>query len=167
MGRTPPRSCHVWGVIGAGEVVTHLSSRNAGDVLALLLISGGGHRSSCDRNVRQLNGCGLRQQTGRDNVPLPLLVGQSPSEVVRGFRPPPRYKVSTRAVLCSGRPPQPSGSGYRGSVVSPPKVTTALLRAWGSRSLDLFATCRAAKLPLYCSLVPDPQAVFEDAFCLP
>ena len=28
----------------------------------------------------------------------------------------------------------------------------------------LFATCLNAKLPLYCSLVPDPQAVFEDAF---
>ena len=30
--------------------------------------------------------------------------------------------------------------------------------------IDLFATCLNAKLPLYCSLVPDPQAVFEDAF---
>ena len=31
-------------------------------------------------------------------------------------------------------------------------------------SIDLFATCLNAKLPLYCSLVPDPQAVFQDAF---
>ena len=28
----------------------------------------------------------------------------------------------------------------------------------------MLATCLNAKLPLYCSLVPDPQAVFEDAF---
>ena len=28
----------------------------------------------------------------------------------------------------------------------------------------LFATSLRAKLPLYCSLVPDPQVVFEDAF---
>ena len=34
----------------------------------------------------------------------------------------------------------------------------------GNQSIDLFATCLNAKLPLYCSLVPDPQAVFEDAF---
>ena len=36
-----------------------------------------------------------------------------------------------------------------------PQVARALLRAWGNPSIDLFATC---------SLVPDPQAVFEDAF---
>ena len=35
---------------------------------------------------------------------------------------------------------------------------------WGNPSIDLFATCLNAKLPLYCSLVPDPQAVFQDAF---
>ena len=44
------------------------------------------------------------------------------------------------------------------------QVARALLRAWGNPSIDLFATCLNAKLPLYCSLVPDPQAVFEDAF---
>ena len=45
-----------------------------------------------------------------------------------------------------------------------PQVARALLRAWGNPSIDLFATCLNAMLPLYCSLVPDPQAVFEDAF---
>ena len=45
-----------------------------------------------------------------------------------------------------------------------PQVARALLRAWGNPSIDLFATCLNAKLPLYCSLVPDPKAVFEDAF---
>ena len=45
-----------------------------------------------------------------------------------------------------------------------PQVARALLRAWGNPSIDLFATCLNAKLPLYCSLVPDPQVVFEDAF---
>ena len=45
-----------------------------------------------------------------------------------------------------------------------PQVARALLRAWGNPSIDLFATCLNAKLPLYCSLVPDPQSVFEDAF---
>ena len=48
-----------------------------------------------------------------------------------------------------------------------PQVARALLRVWGSPSLDLFATHLNMKLPLYCSLVPDPQAVFEDAFRLP
>ena len=45
-----------------------------------------------------------------------------------------------------------------------PQVARSLLRAWGNPSIDLFATCLNAKLPLYCLLVPDPQAVFEDVF---
>ena len=45
-----------------------------------------------------------------------------------------------------------------------PQVVRALLRVWGSSSLDLFATRLNTKLPLYCSLIPDPQAVFEDVF---
>ena len=45
-----------------------------------------------------------------------------------------------------------------------PQVARSLLRVWGNLSIDLFATSLNAKLPLYCSLVPDPQAVFEDAF---
>ena len=45
-----------------------------------------------------------------------------------------------------------------------PQVARSLLRVWGNPSIDLFATSLNAKLPLYCSLVPDPQAVFEDVF---
>ena len=45
-----------------------------------------------------------------------------------------------------------------------PQVATALLLAWGSPSLALFATRLTAVLPLCCSLVPDPHAVFKDAF---
>ena len=45
-----------------------------------------------------------------------------------------------------------------------PRVARKLLRRWGSPSIDLFAKSYYAKLSLYCSLVPDPQAGFEDAF---
>ena len=44
------------------------------------------------------------------------------------------------------------------------QVARALLRRWGSPSIDLFVMSLNTKLPLYCSLVPDPQAVLEDAF---
>ena len=44
------------------------------------------------------------------------------------------------------------------------QVARKLIRTWGSPLLDLFATHLNAKLPLYCSLIPDPQAAFEDAF---
>ena len=45
-----------------------------------------------------------------------------------------------------------------------PRVVRDLLRRWGSPSIDLFATSLKAKLPLYCSLVTDTQAVFKDVF---
>ena len=45
---------------------------------------------------------------------------QPASEVVGDSGRPPRCEVSTRAVQCSGRSSQLSGSGYRGQVVSPP-----------------------------------------------
>ena len=45
-----------------------------------------------------------------------------------------------------------------------PQVARSLLRVWGNPSIDLFAMSLNTKLTLYCSLVPDPQAVFEDAF---
>ena len=113
VGRTPPRSCHVRGVVGAGEVAAHQSSQNEGNVSGVAVISGVGRRSPCDRDMQQLDGCGLRQQAGRDGLPLPLLAGQLPSEVDGESRHPPQCEVSTRAVQCSGRSPQPSGSGYR------------------------------------------------------
>ena len=112
VGRTPPRSCSVWVVVGA-EVAVHHSSRNEGIVSGIAVISGVGRWSLCDRDVLQLDGCGLRQQAGRDGLPLPLLVGQSPSEVDGESRRPPRCEVSPRLVQCSGRSPQLSGSGYR------------------------------------------------------
>ena len=48
-----------------------------------------------------------------------------------------------------------------------PQVARDLLHRWGSPSIDPFATSfNASKLPLYCSLVPDPQAVFEVCFVI-
>ena len=45
-----------------------------------------------------------------------------------------------------------------------PQVARKVIRTWASSTIDLFATHLNAKLSLYCSLIPDPQAVFEDAF---
>ena len=45
-----------------------------------------------------------------------------------------------------------------------PQVVKKIILTWGSPTIDLFATRLNAKLPLYWTLIPDPQAVFEDAF---
>ena len=106
-------------MVGPGEVAAHQSG-NEGFVSSIAVIPGVGRRSPCDGDVQQFDGGDLRQQAGWDGLPFSLLVGQSASEVGRESRRPPQCQVSSRAVQCSGRSPQPSGSGYRDRVVSPP-----------------------------------------------
>ena len=65
------------------------------------------------------SGC-LRQQAGRDGLRLPLLIDQATSPMGREHQCPIGGEVSSRVVRCSGRSPQPSGSGHRVRVVSPP-----------------------------------------------
>ena len=120
VGCSPPRSKRVRGVVRPGEVVAHQSSRNEG----LLSGSSGFSRSCswspCDRDVRQLHGCGVRQQTGGHGVQVPMFVDQPPSEMDGEFRRPSRCEVSTRRVQRPGRCSQPSRASCRDRVVSPP-----------------------------------------------
>ena len=48
-----------------------------------------------------------------------------------------------------------------------PEVVKQVFSCLGTPTLDLFATSLNKKLPLYCSLVPDPMALMEDAFMHP
>ena len=64
MGCSPPRSKRVRGVVRPGEVVAHQSSRNEGPLSGSSGFSRRCQRSTCDRDVGQLHGCGVCQQTG-------------------------------------------------------------------------------------------------------
>ena len=169
VGCLPPRSFRVRGVVGGGTVAAHQPPRDEGNVSGIAVISGDSRQSSGGRDVRQLNGCGLRQQAGRNVVPfpLPLLIDQSPSQVDRNLdvHLDERYLPGQSNVLADllSRRAQVIGTEWSLHL----QVVRALFRVWGSPSLDLFTTRLSTKLPLYCSLVPDPQAVFEDAFCHP
>ena len=153
MGRTPPRSCRVRVVVAVGEVAARRSSQDEGIVSGIAVISGVGRWSPCDCDVRQLDGGGLRQQAGQDGLPLPLLVGQPASEVDGESRRPPRCEVSTRAVQCSGRSHQPSGSGYRDRVVSPPvggERSASSLGLTVDRSIRNESQCEASPILFPC-----------------
>ena len=120
VGRSPPRSTLVRGVVGPGEVVTHQFSRDEDTILGPSGISRRCHRSSRDRDVRQLDGCGVRQQARGHGFPCPMLVGQPPSEMDGEFRRPSRCEVSSRTRQCPVESPQPSREGCRNRVVSSP-----------------------------------------------
>ena len=120
LGCSPPRSKRVRGVVRPGEVVAHQSSRNEGPVPGPSSLSRDCLRSPCDRNVRQLHGCGVRQQTGGHGVEASVFVDQPPSEMGGVFRRPSRSEVSSRRVQRPGRCTQPSRASCRDRVVSPP-----------------------------------------------
>ena len=78
VGRSPPRSTRVRGVVGPGEVAAHQSSRDEGAVLGPSVVSRRCHQSSRDSNVRQLDGRDVRQQARGHGLPGPMLVDQPP-----------------------------------------------------------------------------------------
>ena len=120
LGCSPPRSKRVRGVVRPGEVVAHQSSRNEGPLPGPSGLSRRCSRSPCDRDVRQLHGCGVHQQTGRHGVKASMFVDQPPSEMDGVFRRPSRSEVSSRRVQRPGRCTQPSRASCRDRVVSPP-----------------------------------------------
>ena len=119
LGCSPPRSKRVRGVVRPGEVVAHQSSRNEGPLPGSSGFSRRCSRSPCDRDVRQLHGCGVRQQTGRHGVEASMFVDQPPSEMDGVFRRPSRSEVSSRRVQRPGRCTQPSRASCGDRVVSP------------------------------------------------
>ena len=120
VGRSPPRSKRVRGVVRPGEVAPHQSSRIEGPLPGSSGISGRCHRSSRDIDVRQLDGRGVRQQTRGHGFPGPVFVDQPPSEMDGEFRRPSRCEISTRREQRAGRSSQPSRASCRDRVVSPP-----------------------------------------------
>ena len=163
VGRSPPRSTRVRGVVRP-EVAPHQSSRNEGPLSGSSGLSRRRHRSSRDRDVRQLDIVAYVNKQG-DTVSRALCLLAS-----RLLRWTESFDVHLNASYLPGQNNVLADVlSCRGQVVGTewslhPQVARSLLRAWDNPSIDLFATCLNAKLPLYCSLVPDPQAVFEDAF---
>ena len=166
MGRSPPRSTHVWGVVRPGEVASHQSSRMKALFLALQSFRDViGHHviAMCDNStvVAYVN-----KQGGTVSWALCLLA----SHLLRwteslDIHLNARYLPTQANVLADllSRCGQVVGTEWFLHL----QVARSLLSVWGNPSIDLFAASLDAKLPLYCSLVPDPQAVFEDVFRYP
>ena len=117
VGRSPPRSTRVRGVVGPGNVAAHQSSRDEGSVLGPSVVSRRCHRSSRDNDVRQLDGRGVHQQARGHGFPGSMLVGQPPFEMDRESRHPSRCEVFSRTRQCPGRSPQPSRASCGDRVV--------------------------------------------------
>ena len=151
VGRSPPRSTRVWGVVRPGEVASHQSSRNEGPLSGSSGLSRRRHRSSRDSDVRQLDSRGVHQQTRGHSFPGSVFVDQPHSEMDGEFRRPSRCEVSTRRAQHSGRCPQPSRASDRDRVVSPPsggEITVSHVGQSVVRSVRDVPQCEAAPVLL-------------------
>ena len=157
VGCSPPRSKRVRGVVRPGEVVAYQSSRNEGPLSGSSGFSRRCSRSPCDRDVRQLHGCGVRQQTGGHGVQVPMFVDQPPSEMDGEFRRPSRCEVSSRRVQRPGRCSQPSRASCGDRVVSPPsggESTSSCVGQSVNRPVCDLPQREAAPVLLACSRSP-------------
>ena len=102
---------NVSGVWSAQEKLLHI---NLLEMRALFLAL-----QAFQEDVRQLHGCGVRQQTGGHGVEASVFVDQPPSEMDGVFRRPSRSEVSSRRVQRPGRCTQPSRASCGDRVVSP------------------------------------------------
>ena len=164
VGRTPPRSGSVWGVVGAGELL-HISLLEMKALfLALLsfqeLVAGCRVTAMCDNStvVAYVNKQGRMISRSLCLLASQLLRWSESLDVHLDVR----YLPGQSSVLADLLSRRDQVIGTEWSLY--PRVARDLLRHWGSPSIDLFVTSLNAKLPLYCSPVPDPQAVFEDSF---
>ena len=153
VGCSPPRSKRVRGVVRPGEVVAHQSSRNEGPLSRSSGFSRRCQRSPCDHDVRQLHGCGVRQQTGGHGFLSPVFVNQPPSEMDGVFRRPSRCEISARREQRSGRCYQPLRASCGDRVVSPPsggKVASSCMGQSVNRSVCDLPQREAAPVLLAC-----------------
>ena len=164
VGRTPPRSGGIRSVVEPGEIAAHNLLKMKALFLALQsfqeLVTGHHVTAMCD-NLTVV--AYVSRQGGTISRSLCLLA----SQLLRWAESldvhlDARYLPGQSNVLADllSRRDQVIGTEW----FLHPRVARDLLRRWGSPSIDLFAMSFNTKLPLYCSLIPDPQTVFEDAF---
>ena len=164
VGSLPPRSVSIGTMVGPGDLPPYKHLGDESPVPSPEGLQGLSHQPESNGYVRQFHGGSLCLQTGRNSLGLPLRVDRATSPLDGRQQCPPRSEVPPRTIerLCGSAQPLQPGPG--GGVVSSPTSGEEDHPHMVIPTIDLFATHLNAKLPLYCSLIPDPQALFEDAF---
>ena len=120
LGRSPVRPKGVREVVRRGEDVAHQSSGDEGSLAWTAIFSEDSHCPSSDCDVRQLDGCSVRQQARRNTFSFHVRAEQPPSQMDGEHRRPFGSKISARTEQRPSGSPKPSGSGHCNGVDSPP-----------------------------------------------
>ena len=143
-GSPPPKLClysdtsklGIGTIVEPGDIATHQHLGDESSVPSTSGFSGHGHRPAGYCNVRQLHGCGLCHQSGRDSVRLPLRVDRATSPLDGSPQRAPRSEIPAWTVERPSRSPQVLGAEWS----LHPQVAKKIIRTWGSPTIDLFAT---------------------------
>ena len=164
VGSPPRRSISVGTMVRPGDLTPHQYPGDESSVPGTSDLPGHGHQPASDSNVRQLHGSSLHLQAGGTvSDSLCELTGQLLHWTeAHNVLLEARYLPGQSNILADLLSRRNQVLAAEWSLL--PQVAKKIIRTWGSPTIDLFATHLNAKLPLYCSLIPDPQAVFEDAF---
>ena len=139
-------------MVTPGELITHP------------FVQAPSHQPLGDSDVRQFDGSRLCQQAVGNSLRLPLLIDRATSPMDGIQQGPTGSEVPAGTIQRPGGPTQPPQPSPGCGMVASPSVSEGPTAHVGFPHSRLV---RNAKLPLYCSLMPDPQALFEDAFWHP
>ena len=119
LGRSPARPKGVREVVRRGEDVAHQSSRDEGSLAWTAIFSEDSHCPSSDGDVRQLDGCSVRQQARRNAFSFLVRADQPPSQMDGEHRRPFGSEIPVRTEQRPSGSPKPSESGHCNGVDSP------------------------------------------------
>ena len=117
---SPARPKGIREVVRRGEDVAHQSSRDEGSLARTAIFSEDSHCPSGDGDVRQLDGCSVRQQARRNAFSFHVRADQPPSQMDGEHRRPFGSETPARTEQRPSGSPKPSGSGHCNGVDSPP-----------------------------------------------
>ena len=119
LGRSPTRPKGVREVVRRGEDVAHQSSRDEGSLARTAIVSEDSHCPSSDGDVRQLDGCSVRQQARKNAFSFHVRTDEPPSQMDGEHRRPFGSEIPARTDQRPSGSLKPSGSGHCNGVDSP------------------------------------------------
>ncbi|PIK49493.1 hypothetical protein BSL78_13641 [Apostichopus japonicus] len=165
MGRPLGQSNSLGNVVSTGTVPPHQRPRNAGSSAGSGSLPHSSPEHPGHHLLRQHDGGGLHQQTGRHQIRQVVPSGMGSTHHSLRFRHGPTSLTHSRKGQCDGRRPIQGTSRPNEWTLSQQTCDRIFLR-FGRPLIDLFARGDNNRLPTFCSRGFHPQAFHIDAMSL-
>ena len=150
-------------VVRQGKKATHKCSRLEGGLTGPSKFQGPVSGPNCPSCNGQLNSGSLHKQTERNSLSGDAHTPVEDHDLVPSLSHNIKSQTHCRVSECDGRPLSRSNQVQSTEWSLHPQVFKQICRRWFTPRVDRFATHLNHKLPLYVSLIPDPNAWDIDA----